>query len=122
MPLTEYNATPNTRIALTLWIRASGSCRNRRLAPLGSDGSSSSLSLAEGDFNYHERYAKSAAKLRRDRGQRRGTMSFIDDLLQARDDEQWILANPEKWMQIKQERGGPSPDALEDAGWDGRIR
>ena len=80
------------------------------------------MSLAEGDFSYHERYAKSAARLRRDRGQRRGTMSFIDDLLQARDDEQWILDNPEKWMRNKQERGGPTPDALENEGWDGRIR
>jgi hypothetical protein len=101
-------------------------CRNRRsssqLAPLDSGQSSSSLSLAEGDFSYHERYAKSAAKLRRDRGQRRGTMSFIDDMLQARDDEQWILENPEKWMRIKQERGGPTPDALETDSWDGRIR
>jgi len=92
-----------------------------KLAPLD-DAGSGSKSLAEGDFSFHELYAKNAAKLRSSKGQRRGTMSFIDGLLRARDDEQWIAANPDKWASIKAEKHGATPEPTERPEFDGRIR
>ena len=49
-------------------------------------------------------------------------MSFIDGLLRARDDEQWIAANPDKWASIKAEKHGATPEPTERPEFDGRIR
>ena len=95
------------------------------LSPLKSSSQLGPLDAAPlnvGDFTYHDRFARTTKK-RRAKGKRVGTMKFIDDLLQARDDEIWIAEHPEEWMRMKQERGGPTPDPLEERKvFDGRIR